>query len=203
MHEFWLNIIRNINAIERYGLLILVCVVWILVRRRKTVIHHMHTMTVAIVIFWLSLFGLYGIALWSYFAKTSAAAAFLPPSSVFLYQQVSRLVTAHLSYLVVAAIILFSSWYIFVIRGRQLMADINDVVLLSLMTMIVGWPSALILFAIIFFVIIVITLARLVLGKTTLQSRMSITEAIIPSTIITLIFQNSLLAITHLEKIRF
>jgi hypothetical protein len=101
-----------------------------------------------------------------------------------------------------SAILLFLGWF-FVRRGKGKMLDASDVAQLFIASVAVGWPTIFIVYGMIFVLAVVMMIGAVLLRKKSLNDRLIITPAILPATIITLLVQDRLLALTHLAKIGF
>lgn len=95
------------------------------------------------------------------------------------------------------------SWYLFLKRGRGSLLDADDIFLLLIGTAAIGWPGVFVFLALLFALSILFMLGLVLLRKKSLSDRLVITPYIIPTAIITLIFQTELLVFTHLYVIRF
>lgn len=104
----------------------------------------------------------------------------------------------------ISAVLLFSLLYFFFLyKKNETFLDKNDVMIIVLGAAAVGWPAVFVFLALVFVLSVLAMLALVVLKKKTLADRLVITPYIIPAAVLTLIFGNYLLQITHLNVIRF
>lgn len=94
-------------------------------------------------------------------------------------------------------------WFIFLRRGKGMMLDVQDVQLLVLGLLAVGWPAGLIFLAATFLLAVVGMIGLVIVRKKKLNDRLVITPYIIPAAILTLFFGSWAMRLTHLDKIRF
>lgn len=145
----------------------------------------------------------YYAAWWHRLASNQVTKYLLWPKSNYLVVHVSSDLKALIAAWVVGALILwFLGWW-FVKRGGERMLDRSDVGLLFFMTVAVGWPSFFIAFAMVFALAILLMFVLLILRKKSLHDRLVISPVIIPAAIMTIVFQEYLLTLTHLTKIGF
>lgn len=104
----------------------------------------------------------------------------------------------------IAAVLLMGMlWYLFLKRGRGEMLDSIDVATIMLGAVAVGWPSTFIFLAISFALTVLGMIVLIIFRKKSINDRLIVTPFIIPAAILTLFFGPYLLALTHLDKIRF
>ncbi len=123
--------------------------------------------------------------------------------STYFVGQVWSLFQTLLAGWISAAILGWFAYIIFIRIGREQMFDRQDVWLAVIGAAIVGWPGILIFLAITFVLAVVAMLGLVIFRKKKVSDRLVITPYIFPAVIVTLLAGPYLLALTHLDKIRF
>ncbi len=135
--------------------------------------------------------------------KDTTAKAYLPPYSTYIFDHVAHNVVSLLAGWSAAALLMGTLWFIFLKRGRGKMFDVPDLVLVVVGAVAVGWPAVFIFLATTFIFSVAGMLVLVLLRKRSVNDRLVITPFILPSAIVTLFSGQYLLALTHLDKIRF
>jgi hypothetical protein len=128
---------------------------------------------------------------------------YVPPKGVYFFQQVTRHGVTLLAALLVAGVVYWLCDLIFIRRGKELMLDRRDVLLLTLATAGIGWPGVFIYFFIVLALSVVWMIAQIIARRKSMSDRLIITPMIAPAALITFAFKTSLLLGTYLYKIQF
>ncbi len=127
----------------------------------------------------------------------------LPPYNQYLLTEAQSGIVTMIVAVLHAALWFFFLWYLFLRRGKGAMLDVQDVQLLVLGLLAVGWPAGLIFLATTFLLAVVGMIGLVILKKKSVNDRLIITPYIIPAAILTLFFGSWAMRLTHLDKIRF
>lgn len=144
----------------------------------------------------------YQIYAWWYYQSTPYGRNFLPPQSNYFYSQLGVALSNVISGVIATAIIL-TLGLLLVRKQKMSQFGTDDWLLLSIGTLAVGWPAVLPFLAIVIVLSILGLIIQILLKKKTLSDRLIITPYIMPAAIITLATKAQVLALTHLDKIRF
>lgn len=126
----------------------------------------------------------------------------LPPHSTFFLQQVGAYMSNVVSGIIASAVVLmFGLWLVHKQRATQF--GVDDWLLLSIGTLVVGWPAVLPFLALVIFMSMIGLIIQILLRKKSLTDRLIITPYIMPAAIVTLAAKAQILVLTHLDKIRF
>lgn len=146
---------------------------------------------------------LYYSAWWHRLAGNPATKNLLWPKSDYLVRHVMTDMTSLITgWGVGVLLLLFCGWF-FLRRGGGKLLDGKDIGLLFFASVAVGWPSFLIVLGMVFILAVLWMILLVLLRKKTIHDRLVISPVIIPAAILTLIFQEQLLTLTHLAKIGF
>jgi hypothetical protein len=146
---------------------------------------------------------LYYGAWWNRLAGNPVTKRLLWPTSDYLVRHAMVDITSLIAGWGAGVVLLLGCGWFFLRRGGGKMLDGMDVGLLFFASVAVGWPSFLIVLGMTFVLAIVWMVFLVIIRKKTLQDRLIISPVIIPAALITLIFQERLLTLTHLVKIGF
>lgn len=158
----------------------------------------------------LALFGvqigsliLYYSAWWYRLAGNPVTKGLLWPQSDYLVRHAMVDLTSLIAGWGVGVILLLVCGWFFLRRGGGKMLDGMDAGLLFFASVAVGWPSFLIVLGMTFVLAMLWMMLLVIIRKKTLHDRLVISPVIIPAAILTLIFQEQLLTLTHLANIGF
>lgn len=197
------EIIRYLNL--AYQAIVFLTLTWLLIRQLRRLSSWRLAKKAPLILFF-SFFGTFLIQsgwYWYYLSELKYAAAYLPPHSQFFLRQAQAGLTNYLAGLAGAAGLLGAGWYVFIRRLRGEFLDGDDLMLLVIGALAVGWPAVLVFLAVTFALSVFGLLGLIVIRRKTIHDRLIITPYIIPAAILTLIFRVPLLEFTHLIKIRF
>lgn len=203
MRLFLLNIIQRSDVFVQAVTLLLLVWVQITTLRKQFTSERAKKTIWLIFATWLTGLLAYAAALWIYFSGSIYATALLPPRSNFLTERITQGIVTHISGAIGAAVVFFLLRYFFIQKKRGTKLDETDILLLSISSLAVGWPTMFIFLAMVFALSVVGMLVLVVLRKKTIYDRLVITPFIIPAAIVTLWAGPYLLIFTHLNKISF
>lgn len=127
----------------------------------------------------------------------------LPPANQLILQKMIQGLVAILSGWAAGLALFFLLRWLSVKVFRPGLFQPQDLVLVTIGSVAVGWPAVLVFLAATFCLTIIGMIGLVILRRKTVNDRLVISPFIIPAAILTLVFKVQLLALTHLDKIRF
>ena len=147
--------------------------------------------------------GAFFFLLWATYGGLKHTGYFLPPHSQILLTSTMRMFQPYLIGWVVALVLGFLLWFLFIKRGNSSILDVSDIFWIVLGAGICGWPTIFPLLATIILFTIFGMLVLVILKKRSINDRIVITPFVVPAIVTSLLSSPWVLAWTHLDKIRF
>jgi len=149
------------------------------------------------------LFIWYAIWFWRSLSSGAIGQYFSSWNNSFFLTKISQNLTSLTVGWIAGAVVLVLLGFTFLKRKKEEVLDRYDILAIFLGAVIVGWPDVLVFLATIFALSLISMIILVIMRKKSLNDRLVITPFIFPSAIITLWVGPYLLALTHLDKIRF
>lgn len=181
--------------------LLLLLLGWKVLRKDTlTIVYKKYLLSLSAIL--IASFVLYQVYTYVFYFRSPLGRFLLPPHSTFYYQQFGAAFSEILSAFIAATVVLVLGIF-FVRKQRVTQFGADDWLCLSIGTLAVGWPAALPFLAVVILLSIFGLIMQILVKKKTLADRLIITPYIMPAAILTLVLKSPLLALTHLDKIRF
>lgn len=175
-------------------------IVWICKRGKS---HTAKKILLAIFLVQVSAFIAYAVLLYRSLISAEIGKYLFSWNNEFYLHRLAIYVTTVVAGNIAAALVFLGTWFIFIQRGQERLLDRTDAVILTASAVAVGWPGILLLLGGVFITSLIGLLILIALRKKTIHDGLVITPYILPTAVVILVVQNYLLAITHLDKIRF
>lgn len=197
---------KSVSTIWLYATDGLLCLLllwsgWRIIRGKMLIQNYRQVLRISLLIILISFFcyQLYSVL---FYLRNGFGRLLLPPHSYFFYHQFGAALSNILSGLIASAVILFFGLWL-VHQKKMTQFGTDDWLGLSLGTLAVGWPAVLPFLGLTIAMSIFGFIFQILLRKKTLTDRLVITPYIMPAGIVVLVAKAQILALTHLDKIRF